>query len=196
MNHKETYELIGNIDIYVLDQILKNTYQPGQSILDAGCGEGRNLKWFYQNDFSLYAIDSNPERIKIAQEIYPRIAKQTIVGKLDDLPYGGNNFDHILCSAVLHFAKSSEHFHAMIKELVRVLKISGTLFIRVASTIGLEGKAGFVQDSESKETGGFYVTRELISELLGTYSLKLIEPVKTTNVQDVRAMTTLVFQKR
>jgi len=47
-----------------------------------------------------------------------------------------------------------------------------------------------------KETGGFYVTRELISELLGTYSLKLIEPVKTTNVQDVRAMTTLVFQKR
>lgn len=196
MNHEETYHIIGNIDIYVLDQILKGTYQPGQSILDAGCGEGRNLKWFYQNDFSLYGIDSNPERIHIAQEIYPKIATQMVVGELDNLPYGGNSFDHILCSAVLHFAKSTTHFHAMIQELVRVLKVSGTLFIRVASHIGLEGKEGFVQDKQSKETGGFYITRELISELLETYPLQLIEPVKTTNVQDLRAMTTLVFQKR
>ncbi|MDT0293334.1 class I SAM-dependent methyltransferase [Mesonia ostreae] len=196
MNHEETYHLIGNIDIYVLDQILKNTYQPGQSILDAGCGEGRNLKWFYHNDFSLYGIDNKLERINMAQENYPKMAKQFIVGELENLPYGGNSFDHILCSAVLHFAKSGEHFHTMIKEMLRVLKDSGTLFIRVASNIGLEGKNGFVQDKQSKETGNFYVTRKLISELLEIHPLQLIEPVKTTNVQDVRAMTTLVFQKQ
>lgn len=195
MNHKKTYELIGNIDIYILDQILKGTYQPGQSILDAGCGEGRNLKWFYQNDFSLYGIDSNPERIKIAKEIYPKMAAQLRIGDLDNLPYGGSSFDHILCSAVLHFAKNTEHFQAMFKELIRVLKTSGTLFIRVASTIGLQGKDGFVQDNQTNENGSFYITRELISALLEIHSLKLIEPVKTTNVQDLRAMTTLMFQK-
>ncbi|MDQ7917621.1 class I SAM-dependent methyltransferase [Mesonia sp. MT50] len=195
MDHKKTYELIGNIDIYVLDQILKGTYQPGQSILDAGCGEGRNLKWFYQNDFSLYGIDSNPERIKIAQEIYSKIATQLRIGDLDNLPYGRSSFDHILCSAVLHFAKNTEHFQAMFKELIRVLKASGTLFIRVSSTIGLQGKNGFVQDSQTNENGNFYITRELISALLEIHPLKLMEPVKTTNVQDLRAMTTLVFQK-
>ena len=37
-----------NIDgIYILDPILKGRYQFGDIILDAGCGSGRNLKWFY-----------------------------------------------------------------------------------------------------------------------------------------------------
>jgi 2-polyprenyl-3-methyl-5-hydroxy-6-metoxy-1,4-benzoquinol methylase len=196
MNYGQTYDLIGNVDIYVIDQILKERYQPGQSILDAGCGGGRNLKWFYQNDFEITGIDADAERITEAKEHYPKASANFTVGELDQLPYGENSFDHILCCAVLHFAQSEEHFQAMFSEIFSALKPKGTLLIRVASNIGLEGKKPFVQDGVSKETGDFYITRELISELFESYPLELIEPVKTTNVQDIRAMTTLVFQKQ
>jgi ubiquinone/menaquinone biosynthesis C-methylase UbiE len=196
MNYEQTYNLVGNVDIYVIDQILKGRYQSGQSILDAGCGGGRNLKWFYQNNFEITGIDADAQRIKEAKERYPKASENFTVGKLDQLPYGENSFDHIFCCAVLHFAQSEEHFKRMFSKIFKVLKPKGTLLIRVASNIGLDGKKPFVQDGISKEAGGFYITRKLISELLESYLLELIEPVKTTNVQDMRAMTSLVFQKQ
>ena len=195
MNHKDTFDLFGNVDIYVIDQILKGRYQPGQSILDAGCGSGRNLKWFYQNDFSIVGIDADSQSILYAKTIYPNQKGSFIVGELDHLPFVDHIFDHIICSAVLHFAKNESHFKAMMKEMIRVLKPFGTLFIRVASDIGLEGKKPMVKNAQTNEMGNFYITRSLISKILKIYPLELIEPVKTTNVQDVRAMTTLVFQK-
>lgn len=195
MNYKETFNLLGNVDIYVIDQILKDRYQSGQSILDAGCGSGRNLKWFYQNDFLITGIDSDIERINLAKEIYQNTSANFTVGSLTNIPFNEEVFDHILCCAVLHFAKDKIHFNKMFAEIYRVLKPSGTLLIRVASDIGLDGKKPFVQDGKSKEMGTFYITRQLISEIVESFSLKLLEPIKTTNVQDVRAMTTLVFQK-
>ena len=195
MNSEQTYDLIGNVDIYIIDQILKGRYQAGSSILDAGCGSGRNLKWFYQNDFKIVGIDADAERIAEAKQIYPNVSENFLVGSLDRLPFGECVFDHVLCSAVLHFAQSKDHFDTMFSQLVRVLKPDGTLLIRVASDIGLNDKKSWVQDGVTKTAGNFYVTREIISELLKMFPLKLIEPVKTTNVQDLRAMTTLVFQK-
>ncbi|CAM3371139.1 class I SAM-dependent methyltransferase [Aequorivita lipolytica] len=196
MNYSETFNLLGNVDIYVIDQILKGRYESDQTILDAGCGSGRNLKWFYQNDFNISGIDADAQRIVLAKEIYPKFSENFIVGQLDNLPYDENSFDHIICCAVLHFAQSETHYNKMIAELFRVLKPMGTLLIRVASDIGLDDKKPFVQDGFSKETGEFYINRSLISKISKKYPLVLIEPVKTTNVQDVRAMTTLVFQKK
>ena len=196
MNHTQTFDLLGNVDIYIIDQILKGTYQKGASILDAGCGSGRNLKWFYQNDFIIAGIDADPKRITQAKENYPKTSKSLIIGKLAELPFGDNHFDHILCCAVLHFAQSEAHFNQMITQMARVLKPNDTLLIRVASDIGLHGKAPFVQDNLSKNIGRFYITRKSIIKISEDHPLVLIEPVKTTNVQDERAMTTLVFQKK
>lgn len=181
MNYKLTFDLLGNVDIYVIDQILKGCYQSGQSILDAGCGSGRNLKWFYQNDFSITGIDVDVERIKLAKEIFPNAAAHFTVGTLAKMPYDNEVFDHILCCAVLHFAQDNTHFNKMFAEIYRVLKPSGTLLIRVASDIGLDGKKPFVQDGKSNEMGNFHITRQLISEIVARFSLKLLEPIKTTN---------------
>lgn len=59
MNQFSIQELIGNTDIYLLDQIMKGRYTPGERILDAGCGNGRNLVWFLKNDFDVYAVDKD-----------------------------------------------------------------------------------------------------------------------------------------
>jgi len=196
MNYEQTFRTFGKIDIYVIDQILKERYKIGQSILDAGCGGGRNLKWFYLNDFNIFGIDADAEFLEHAIQNYPDIASNFTVGSLDEMPYGKNTFDHILCCAVLHFAKSETQFSAMFKELVRVLKPNGTLLIRMASNIGLDGTAPEIIFKENGQKGTYYLTRERIASLMKEFKVYLIEPVKTTNVQDERAMTTLVFQKK
>ncbi len=195
MNYIQTQAALGNVDIYIIDQILKNRYAPHETILDAGCGEGRNLKWFYSNDYKISGIDADSIRLDNARRLYPKSAHYFQVGNLDHLPFGENEFNHIICCAVLHFAQSEEHFIAMFTELVRVLKQGGTLFIRMASDIGLDGNAPIVQDGVHKQTGTYYLTRKKIVVLIKTFHLELIEPVKTTNVQDIRAMTTLVLRK-
>ncbi len=196
MNYEQTFNLLGNVDIYVIDQILKNRYQSSQSIFDAGCGGGRNLKWFYQNDFKIFGIDVDAEFLTHAKNLYPKAASNFSVGTLDNVPYHNNRFDHILCCAVLHFAKSEEHFTAMFSELVRVLKPDGTLLIRMASNIGLDGNAPEITYKENGQKGTYYLTRERIESLQTYFNLELIEPIKTTNVQDMRAMTTLLLQKK
>jgi len=144
------------VDIYVIDQILKGRYRSGESILDAGCGSGRNLKWFYKNNFKISGIDADVERIKEAKKIYPDSSENFFILNLEALPYKENSFDHILCCAVLHFAKNKAHFLNMFTELVRVLKPEGSLLIRVASNIGLHTNEHFIQDDVSKEIGGFF----------------------------------------
>lgn len=195
MNHTQIFGVLGNVDIYVIDQILKGRYQEGQSILDAGCGSGRNLKWFYQNDFDIFGIDADAEFLSIAKQNYSKAASNFSVGTLENLPFDENSFDHILCCAVLHFAKNETHFKAMFTELVRVLKQNGSLFIRMASNIGLDGNAPKITFKENDQKGTYYLTRERIKNLRKEFNIELIEPIKTTNVQDVRAMTTLVFRK-
>lgn len=195
MHYESILKSLGNVDIYVIDQILKGRYKKGQSILDAGCGGGRNLKWFYKNDFELFGIDASAEFLGNAKQNYPNAASNFTVGTLENLPYGENNFDHILCCAVLHFANSETHFTAMFTELVRVLKPKGMLLIRMASNIGLDGNAPEITYKENGQKGTYYLTRERISQLIKEFNLTMLEPVKTTNVQDERAMTTLVFQK-
>lgn len=191
--------LLGKTDIYIIDQIMKARYQTGQSILDAGCGGGRNLTYFYQHNFDLHAVDVSAKRIAEAQQLYPRIASHLQVADLVALPYPDERFDHLICSAVLHFAKNTSHFMQQLGELLRVLKTGGTLFIRMASTFGVpdqtfqylgEGRYHLKDGSDR-----FLLTPTLLQEMLSTYNLSFLELLKTTNVNGLRCMTTLVLKK-
>tara|TARA_R110001632_G_scaffold194733_3_gene316202 strand:- start:10880 stop:11467 length:588 start_codon:yes stop_codon:yes gene_type:complete len=195
MSISNIFEELGNMDIYLLDQLMKGRYHPDDNILDAGCGEGRNLKWFYANNFKISGIDTDKERLKHAKFLYPKSATNFQVGNLDALPFGENAFNHVICSAVLHFAQSESHFFTMFSELIRVLKPKGTLLIRMASNIGLDGNTPYLKESKTNRMGSYYLTRESISKLKNNYNFEFIEPIKTTNVEDKRAMTTLVIQK-
>ena len=193
------HESLGDTDIYVIDQIMKGRYNPSDIILDAGCGNGRNMHWFLQNDFTIFCIDRDPEAISQLQEKYYRHPKSTfVVSDVELIDLSDSYFDHIICSAVLHFAKSTSQFHSMIKEMVRVLKPGGTLFIRMTSDIGIEtnikqvGDGTFIIPDGSKR---FLLTRPLLTEMMQLNSLILMEPLKTVNVNDERCMSTLLLQK-
>ena len=197
MSYPTIIEAFAHIDIYLIDQILKERYQPGELILDAGCGSGRNLRWFYDNSFTCYGVDMDPERIEITKQSYSLQADNFSIALIEELPFAAATFHHIICSAVLHFAKSTAHFEAMFAELVRVLKPNGSLFIRMTTDIGIEKLIQPISDGIYKlpdETERFLITRTLIDRMAITHNLSLLEPVKTVNVHDLRCMTTLVFQ--
>ena len=192
-------EVLGNMDIYLLDQVMKSRYAFGESILDAGCGSGRNLYWFVQNDFDISAIDRSTEAINMLKIQYPELKNdQLSVCPVEKMPFPTNHFDHIISSAVLHFAHNLLQFQNMLAEMVRVVKPGGSLFIRMTSDIGIEDKVVPLGEGVYQIPDGstrFLLTKSLLNQCLQQYPLSLIEPLKTVNVDDKRCMSTLVMQK-
>ncbi len=191
-------ELFGNIDIYLFDQLLKERYSNANNILDAGCGKGRNIYWFYHNKYTIYGLDKDPKSVEYIKTIYPDLKDNFVVSELDTIPFKDNFFDHIISNAVLHFAKNTSHFERMFAELVRVLKVDGSLFIRMTSNIGIEATIKEISDGVyiiPDETTRFLITKKLIDQVMKKHSLLFLEPLKTVNVNDKRCMTTLVLKK-
>lgn len=196
-------ENFGYIDIYLFDQLLKGTYDSCQKVLDAGCGSGRNLVYFLRNGYEVYAIDPNPGAVEVvkllAKSIAPAIPQTNfIVATAENLSFGDQYFDLVICSAVLHFADSEAHFDSMLHSLWRVLKPGGYLFARLASDIGIEslvlpiGKGRYLLPDGTER---FLVNEQMLLNFTSSLNAKLHEPIKTTNVQNLRSMTTWCLQK-
>lgn len=194
-------QMLGNTDIYLIDQLLQQRYQPGQRLLDAGCGEGRNLHWLVQQpDLHCFACDASAEALQVLQRQYPLLPPEHIAHTtLEQLPYPSQYFHHVICSAVLHFANSEPHFWAMMKQLCRVLLPGGSLFIRMAAIMGIETKViplGNGRYHLPDNTDRFLLTPTLLHDLTCHLPLQLAMPQKTTNVANLRCMSTLIFIKQ
>jgi SAM-dependent methyltransferase len=198
-NNKDIRELLGETDIYLLDQIMKGRYNATDKILDAGCGTGRNLHWFLQNGIDISGIDMSADAISNLKKEHPDLpAAYLQVASLENTLFAENQFDHIIISAVLHFAESTDQFNKMLREMVRILKPGGSLFIRMTSDIGIEEKVKLIADGVYLIPDGskrFLLTKVLLAESMLENNLSFIEPLKTVNVNDIRCMSTLVLQK-
>ncbi len=198
-NNELIYKIPADTDIYLIDQIMKGKYNENEIILDAGCGEGRNMKWFLQNNYKIFGTDINEGAIHNIKSWYPQLLENRfIISAIEETIFNNGYFDHILCVAVLHFAKNTIHFKKMLAALVRILKPGGTLFIRMASDIGIEKKVECISDGVYNIPDGtqrFLLTKKILADCLLQLNLKLAEPLKTVNVNDERCMSTLLLQK-
>ena len=192
----------GNIDIYLFDQLLKGRYDNATKVLDVGCGAGRNLFYFLRNGYEVFGIDPNPTAIEIVKQLSAVLAPENpqenfVIGNAEDLPYNNSEFDLIICNAVLHFAKDEQHFESMLRSMFRVLKPGGYFFARLASDIGIEtlvkplGSHRYLLPDDSER---FLIDEQRLSKYTAELGV-LYEPIKTTNVQNMRAMTTWCVQK-
>ena len=196
-------EYFGEIDIYLFDQILKNRFAPQMKILDAGCGGGRNLIYFLREKFDVFGVDSNSDAIEyvryLAKSLAPEISKENFqVSAIEKMPFADATFDWVLSNAVLHFADDERQFNEILREMWRVLKPSGILFVRLASTIGIENKVEKLAEQRYLLPDGserFLVDEEMLLKATESLGGMLIEPIKTTNVQNLRCMTTWIVQK-
>jgi tellurite methyltransferase len=197
------YDQLGPIDIYLLDQVMKGRFGPGMSLLDAGCGGGRNLVYFLRNGYPVFGVDENAEAVsqvrRLASQLAPDLpASNFQVSDLAEIPFPDESFDAVVCSAVLHFARDEAHFERMLDEMWRVLKPGGLFFARLASTIGLEGRVTLLQGRRYHLPDGserFLVDEAMLTRATDRLAASWAEPLKTTLVQNLRSMTTWVLWK-
>ena len=195
-------EQFGQIDIYVFDQILRGNITPDMCVLDAGCGYGRNLVYLLREGCEVYALDQDAAGVDhvraLSQSLGTKLPPNNFqVGAIEHMPFAGSFADVVICSSVLHFARDDEHFQAMLAELWRVLKPGGMLFCRLGSRIGMDfarvGGNRFIVGDGSK---WYLVDEEMLMDLVEEMNAVLVDPLKTTIVQDYRCMTTWVLRKR
>ncbi|MEM5869638.1 MAG: class I SAM-dependent methyltransferase [Candidatus Aenigmatarchaeota archaeon] len=102
-------------------------------ILDLGCGTGRHLVYLAKQGFEVYGLDISEQGIKIARKY---LKKEKVEGKLKvgdiykKLPYEDDFFDAIVSTKVIHHA-DIENIRKLIREMERILKPSGLIFITV-----------------------------------------------------------------
>lgn len=203
MGRENLQQAFGNIDIYLFDQLLKGRFDDCKKVGDIGCGYGRNLVYFLKNGFEVYGIDQNEEAILEVQRLSKEVQITNPISNfsvtlVEDLPFDDDFFDLVICSAVLHFAKDTDHFDEMVRSIWRVMKPGGFLFARLASDIGIEHLVMNIGNGRFRLPDGsdrFLVNQQMLLNYTARLNAQLFEPIKTTNVQNVRCMTTWCIQK-
>jgi SAM-dependent methyltransferase len=195
-------EQFGQIDIYVFDQILRGNIAPGMRVLDAGCGYGRNLVYLLREGYEVFACDADREGVAhvhaLSASIGTGLPKENFrVALIEQLPFSDSFAEVVLCNSVLHFAQNEEHFRAMLRELWRMVRPGGMLFCRLGSRIGMDFErlpgGNFLMPDGSE---WFLVDEEMLLDLTEELDAVMVDPLKTTVVQEYRCMTTWVLRKR
>jgi len=115
------------------------------------------------------------------------------------MPFMDNYFDLVISSAVLHFAYNHTHFDKMVRSAWRVLKPGGFLFARLASDIGIETLVTPLGEGRHLLPDGserYLVNEDVLLSYTSELNGELYEPIKTTNVQNLRCMTTWCVRKK
>ena len=193
----------GEIDIYLFDQLLRGRIRPGMRVLDAACGGGRNLVYLLQSGFDVFATDADVRAVDAVRRLAAQLAPQLPADNFRAEPVERMTFPHafadvVVSSAVLHFARDDAQFDAMVREMWRVLKSGGMLFCRLASSIGMEDRVVRIAGRRFGLPDGserYLVDEAMLMDLTARLGGRLLDPLKTTVVQNQRCMTTWVVRK-
>ncbi len=194
----------GDIDIYIFDQLHRGRIAREMRVLDAGCGGGRNIEYLLKQGYDVWGNDASEAAIAATRALAARLApglspvERFRVEPVEHMSFGDAEFDVVLSSAVMHFARDETQWHAMLREMWRVLAPGGMFFARLATTIGHEsrvkplGNRRFIMPDGDER---FLVDEPFIMAATREIGGVLLDPLKTSVVQDRRSMMTWVVRK-
>ena len=111
--------------------------QPGDRILDLGCGEGRHsISAYLTQDVHVVGLDISDRDLQTARTRLGEFPKKCtkhascnfIRGSGFEVPFPDNSFDKVICAEVLEHIPEYERF---LDEIKRVLKPGGTFAVSV-----------------------------------------------------------------
>jgi tellurite methyltransferase len=192
-------EQFGAIDIYLFDQLLRGNVSKGMTIFDAGCGTGRNIVYLLREGYDVFGVDPDPQAIEAMRHLAPRLpADHFRVESVEAHSFPDLFADVLIINTVLHFARDDDHFQAMLHGGWRTLKPGGLFFCRLASTIGAECLVRHLHDrwyAMADATERYLVDEAMLMQVTKNLGAELLDPIKTTVVQNLRSMTTWVLRK-
>ena len=82
---------------------LSKNWEKG-TILDVGCGNGRNLIPFAEKNFTCEGVDFSIEMLNHAKSKFKKLNLKSKfqVANMIDLPFKDNSFDYLICIASFH----------------------------------------------------------------------------------------------
>lgn len=192
-------EQFGSIDIYLFDQLLRGNISKGMTIFDAGCGAGRNIAYLLREGYEVFGADRDPQAIDAVRRLAPHLPADNFrVEAVEAHSFPDLFADVVIINAVLHFARDDDQFHGMLRGCWRALKPGGLLFSRLASTIGadhlvrhLHGRWYAMADGSER----YLVDEPMLMQVTNDLGAELVDPIKTSVVQNLRCMTTWVLRK-
>ena len=116
-------ETTKNVDFSEVQQIFTKHLSPDASILDFGCGSGRDTKYFLNNGYHVTATDGSGVICKMATDYTGIKVKQMLFEELDDR----NQYDGIwACASVLHLSR--EKLPNIFHKMHQALKTNGIIY--------------------------------------------------------------------
>ena len=159
-----------NVSFASLQDTLLELIPPHGTILDFGCGSGRDTKYFLSKGYSVDAIDGSEELCKIASEFTGIPVKHMLFAELDET----EKYDGIwACASILHVEK--DKLPDILEKMTNALKTNGVIYASF--------KYG---DFEGEKNGRYftYLTEESFKEVVKNISHITIEKIWITG--DVR----------
>lgn len=142
------------------------------SVLDLGCGAGRNTELLFKFDFDTYAsdfyknmVDTTKKRL-LAAGINPKTVQKNVTqGDMLNIQFPNSFFDIVLSNGLFHNAYNLTELDKSISEVSRVLKTNGRLCFNLFSSENV--------DSFKSLGNSVYVTKEgLIMTLITALEFK------------------------
>jgi SAM-dependent methyltransferase len=96
--------------------------QPGQRVVDVGCGPGALTAELVRREAHVSAVDPSPQFVAAARERHPEADIRE--ANAEDLPFADGEFDAALAQLVVHFMADPV---AGLREMARVTRADGTL---------------------------------------------------------------------
>ena len=110
----------------------------GTKVIDVGCGAGRHSFEAYRRGADVVAFDQDADELSNVDTMFRAMADagevplsaraETVVGDALALPYPDGTFDCVIASEILEHVPADD---AVIDELIRVLKVGGSLAVTV-----------------------------------------------------------------
>jgi len=130
-------------EIVAFAERLRQQLPTGVSLLDAGCGRGRNAIYLSQIGFAVYGCDLSPVAVEIARTRMQKVPTSANfqVADLTRLPYPDNLFAAIVCVHVLPYHLAIDIARS-VQELQRVLRPNGWLYFDLLDHDDAEYRCG------------------------------------------------------
>ena len=115
---------------YAVWDVVKNfnsSIDPKSKILDAGCGNGKNMAYLQNEGHTINGIDFSDSLLDICKEKSLNVKNSDI----RNLPFQDNTFDYVISIAVIHHLSSYCEQDNAIRELLRVTRKGGKVLFTV-----------------------------------------------------------------
>lgn len=147
-------------------------YLPQGKIVDLGCGDGRDSRWFSQNGYEVTGIDISPAMIGLARAANPKAT--FLVKSFYDLNFPPESFEGFWCAcSLIHVPRAK--IGRVLRQIKQLLKKGAVGFVAVKEG---QGERMAHWQKSGKKRYFVYYSQEEFSRLLNEAGFEILEMQK------------------